>query len=238
MDGQSHEERIASELLALLGTGRQSGRYPDLDFAEAYAVAARIRDLRQARGERPVGRKIGFTNTTIWERYGVTGPMWNFVYDSTVHDLADVPAFDLTGLPEPRIEPEIVLHLAEAPDPGMDERALLGCIDWIAHGFEIVQSVYPELDPHRPRVRRRLRPARRALHRRAPPGRRRPRPLGGSAPQLRHPPQQPRRPGRRRPRQPRPRRTAQRAALPDRRDRPLSQSTPRSAPARSSPPAP
>ncbi len=25
----------------------------------------------------------------------------------------------------------------------MDERALLGCIDWIAHGFEIVQSVYP-----------------------------------------------------------------------------------------------
>jgi 2-oxo-3-hexenedioate decarboxylase len=25
----------------------------------------------------------------------------------------------------------------------MDEDALLGCIDWIAHGFEIVQSVYP-----------------------------------------------------------------------------------------------
>jgi 2-oxo-3-hexenedioate decarboxylase len=25
----------------------------------------------------------------------------------------------------------------------MDEADLLGCIDWIAHGFEIVQSIYP-----------------------------------------------------------------------------------------------
>ena len=25
----------------------------------------------------------------------------------------------------------------------MDEHDLLGCIDWLAHGFEIVQSIYP-----------------------------------------------------------------------------------------------
>jgi 2-oxo-3-hexenedioate decarboxylase len=25
----------------------------------------------------------------------------------------------------------------------MDERALLGCIDWVAHGFELVQSIFP-----------------------------------------------------------------------------------------------
>ncbi len=25
----------------------------------------------------------------------------------------------------------------------MDERALLGAIEWIAHGFEIVQSIFP-----------------------------------------------------------------------------------------------
>jgi 2-oxo-3-hexenedioate decarboxylase len=44
---------------------------------------------------------------------------------------------------EPRIEPEIVLGLSAAPDAGMDEAALMGCIGWIAHGFEIVQSLYP-----------------------------------------------------------------------------------------------
>jgi len=130
--------------MGVLGTGRSVGRYPGLGMAEAYAVAAEVRARREARGERVVGRKIGFTNTTIWPLYGVSGPMWNFVYDSTVHALADVAGgFDLTGLAEPRIEPEIVLGLAAAPAAGMSEAALLGCVEWVAHGFEIVQSVYP-----------------------------------------------------------------------------------------------
>jgi 2-oxo-3-hexenedioate decarboxylase len=46
-------------------------------------------------------------------------------------------------LAEPRIEPEIVFGIAHAPEPGMDEAALLACIDWVAHGFEIVQSIFP-----------------------------------------------------------------------------------------------
>lgn len=136
-------DAIAAELMALLGTGRSAPRYPGLGLAEAYAVGARIRERREARGERVVGRKIGFTNTTIWEIYGVSGPMWSYVYDATLHELAATPVLGLAGFAEPRIEPEIVLHLAAAPEPGMDEAALLGCVDWIAHGFEIVQSVYP-----------------------------------------------------------------------------------------------
>ena len=51
--------------------------------------------------------------------------------------------FSLAGLAEPRIEPEIVFRLAAAPTPDMDERALLGCIDAVAHGFEVVQSIFP-----------------------------------------------------------------------------------------------
>ena len=137
-------ERIADELMAVLGTGRQIGRHKGLAMADAYAIAAEVCDRRRRRGERVVGRKIGFTNTTIWPLYGVSAPMWNFIYDTTVHDLAAVAGgFGLAGLPEPRIEPEIVLGLARAPAPGMGEAELLGCVDWVAHGFEIVQSVYP-----------------------------------------------------------------------------------------------
>src|ERR1700720_1747908 len=33
--------------------------------------------------------------------------------------------------------------LAAPPEPGMDEHALIRCIDWLAHGFEIVQSIFP-----------------------------------------------------------------------------------------------
>src|SRR5215218_2961923 len=135
-------EDIAGEAFGVLEIGRQiapfSARQPDFTVAEAYRVTAAVRRLRETRGEKPVGRKIGFTNRTTWPDYA---PMWGYVYDRTVHDLADLGGFfSLAGLAEPRIEPEIVFRLAALPAPDMDERALLGCIDSVAHGFEIVQS--------------------------------------------------------------------------------------------------
>jgi 2-oxo-3-hexenedioate decarboxylase len=112
---------------------------------KAYRVAAKVRRLREARGERPIGRKIGFTNRTIWAEYGVYAPIWGYVYDRTVHELASGGGeFSLGRLCEPRIEPEIVFGLKTAPAAEMDERALLGCVEWVAHGFEIVQSLFPD----------------------------------------------------------------------------------------------
>jgi 2-keto-4-pentenoate hydratase len=37
-----------------------------------------------------------------------------------------------------------VFGLAHAPTPEMDETALISCIEWVAHGFEIVQSIFPQ----------------------------------------------------------------------------------------------
>jgi 2-oxo-3-hexenedioate decarboxylase len=139
---------IAAEALAALDTCHQispfSARLSAFDLDDAYRVTAAIRQMRETRGEMPVGRKIGFTNRTIWTEYNVYEPVWGYVYDRTVHNLAEIgDTFSLTGLAEPRIEPEIVFKLASAPIPGMDETALLACIDWVGHGFEIVQSIFP-----------------------------------------------------------------------------------------------
>jgi 2-oxo-3-hexenedioate decarboxylase len=141
-------DSIAAEAFAILGTGGHTRpftqRYPGFDAPKAYHVTAAVRAKREARGERPVGRKIGFTNRTIWHEYDVYEPMWGYVYDSTARDLANVSgAFGLSTLSEPRIEPEIVFGIARPPSAGMDDRALLGCIAWVAHGFEIVQSIFP-----------------------------------------------------------------------------------------------
>jgi 2-oxo-3-hexenedioate decarboxylase len=136
---------MAKEALAALREARQiapfSSRDSAFDLAAAYRVTAEVRRVREAAGERPVGRKIGFTNRTLWAQYGVYAPMWGDIYDSTLARL-DAP-FSLSGLCEPLIEPEIVLGLSSPPTPDMDEAALLGCVDWVAHGFEIVQSIYP-----------------------------------------------------------------------------------------------
>jgi 2-oxo-3-hexenedioate decarboxylase len=138
---------IASEVFAALGTGRQRAPFsrssPNFGLKEAYRVAAAVRAMREARGERPIGRKIGFTNRTIWAEYGVHAPIWGYVYDSTVRDLFGEAHVSLSGLAEPRIEPEIMFGLAAPPAPGMDAQALIRCVDWIAHGFEIVQSIFP-----------------------------------------------------------------------------------------------
>src|SRR5215218_1573186 len=141
-------QMVAAEAFDLLDTGRQvapfSSRLPRFDLDDAYRVTAAVRQMRETRGEIPLGRKIGFTNRTIWDEYQIGAPMWGYIYDRTVHDLADVgTTVSLAGLAEPRIEPEIIFGLAMAPEPGMDERALLGCIDWVAHGFELVQSIFP-----------------------------------------------------------------------------------------------
>jgi 2-oxo-3-hexenedioate decarboxylase len=141
-------EAIAAEIFAVLGTGRQvepfSKRYADFDLAAAYRVGAGVHARRVARGERPVGRKVGFTNRRIWPEYDVWAPIWGHMYDTTVRDLASVAAgFSIRTLTEPRIEPEIMFGLARAPGPGMDDAAVLDCIDWVAHGFEIVQSIFP-----------------------------------------------------------------------------------------------
>jgi 2-oxo-3-hexenedioate decarboxylase len=138
---------IAAEAAAALGR-RQiapfSARHPQFGIDDAYAAAAELRRMREATGEVPAGRKIGFTNRTIWQQYGVSTPMWGDMYDTTIHDVSAGSAFSLGTLPEPRIEPEIVFGLSRAPAPDTDERGLLDCIEWVAHGFEIVQSIFPD----------------------------------------------------------------------------------------------
>ena len=57
---------------------------PGFDVDAAYEVLRAIESLRMAQGWRPVGRKIGFTNRTIWQRYGVYQPMGARVWSHTV----------------------------------------------------------------------------------------------------------------------------------------------------------
>lgn len=138
---------IARDALGALDNARSiepfTSRFPNFDSEQAYATAAAIRALRLARGEKPVGRKIGFTNRDLWTQYGIGSPVWSDIYAHTARTLDSSETFLLSPFCEPQIEPEIVLRLSRTPEPGMDERAILDCVEWVAHGFEIVQSIFP-----------------------------------------------------------------------------------------------
>lgn len=122
-----------------------TSQYGEFDVSSAYAVANLIHKNRMGQGAEPVGRKIGFTNPDMWSLYGVAGPIWAYLYNTTVVQIKGQSCrCSLGRFTEPKIEPEIVLHFHSAPPRGSDLQAILGCIDWVAHGFEIVQSHFPD----------------------------------------------------------------------------------------------
>jgi len=140
-------EAIATEAFGALRYTRQiapfSARPGGLNLEQAYRVTPLVRQMYEAKGAQVAGRKIGFTNPAIWAQYGVYAPIWGYVFDNSVQELATVEALSLAPFSEPRIEPEIIFGLGALPSAEMDERTLSDCIAWVALGFEVVQSIFP-----------------------------------------------------------------------------------------------
>jgi 2-keto-4-pentenoate hydratase len=137
------DARAESRLLPLL-----SAEEP-LSVSDAYQIAARIVAIRTAQGEIQVGRKIGFAIHKDWDRYGVTDgvaePIWAPIFDTTVRYAEDNHGIQsLTGALQPRIEPEIIFKLGSAPPPDATLDQLADCIEWMAHGFEIVSCPFAD----------------------------------------------------------------------------------------------
>ena len=135
---------IAQQLLDALDRGATIAsivaRNPGFGWEDGYRVAAALLKLRRARGERTIGRKIGFTNRSIWPEYGATAPICAHVYDRTVitanHDRA---VLSLSGAVRPRLEPEIAFKLKAPLAAGVaDPARILECIEWVSASFEIV----------------------------------------------------------------------------------------------------
>jgi 2-oxo-3-hexenedioate decarboxylase len=118
-------------------------RYPGLTPEAGYAAARQLHAHRLTLGWKPAGRKIGFTNRTLWPRYGVHEPMWGTVYDRTlIRTDGERAAISLAGLAQPRIEPEICFKLKSAPRSSAVED-LVASLEWMAHSVEIVQCHHP-----------------------------------------------------------------------------------------------
>lgn len=120
------------------------GEVGGTDLDAAYAQALAVRGLRIARGERPVGYKVGFTNRTIWARYNVFAPIWGTVWDSSVSTCDEHGVLSLDHTCQPRLEPEIVFGMKSSPRAGAGLDELFDAIEWLAPGFEVVQSHLPD----------------------------------------------------------------------------------------------
>ena len=137
-------EEIASEVSSSISLAKQiepfSKRGLVLSLQEAYDVAGIV---RQKLGQTEIiGRKIGFTNRSIWNVYNVDQPIWGPITTNSISFFeSNFLKIDLSQFCEPRIEPEIVVCLKQTPKDGSEKTEIY--LDWIAPGFEIVDSIYP-----------------------------------------------------------------------------------------------
>ena len=121
---------------------------------DAYRISREVLRRRTNSGWKRIGRKIGFTNRTIWDQYGVYEPIFGYMYDRTVTYIPDrvwdidghgpEGSLSLDGLVQPLIEPEIVFQLRAPPPLTDDPVALLRAVSWVGHGVEIVQCHFPD----------------------------------------------------------------------------------------------
>jgi 2-oxo-3-hexenedioate decarboxylase len=123
-----------------------STRDPAFDLPAAYAVEAELTRLRRAGGRTTVGRKVGYANKAVWRALKLETLVWAHMYDDTIVYADDARAIMPVGrMCAPKIEPEIVFKLARRIDVGnLDPAAVLGCVEWLAIGFEIVDSVFAD----------------------------------------------------------------------------------------------
>ncbi|MBT9465684.1 fumarylacetoacetate hydrolase family protein [Hydrogenophaga sp.] len=131
-------------LLDHLDQGRLWPNPSGLTLDAAYAQALAVRQLRIARGEQPRGYKVGFTNRSIWPRYNVFAPIWGSVWDSTLTLCDGDGSVSLAHTCQPRLEPEVVFGLKATPAANATLDDLFEAIDWVAPGFEVVQSHLPD----------------------------------------------------------------------------------------------
>lgn len=149
---QAQARRFAHQLLRSREQGKLIAPLSSdgqLTVADGYDIAKCVLDDRIARGEQPVGRKIGFTNRERWPQFSrraaITAPIWAMMYDTTVHYLSDNHGvLPLAGMLQPRVEPQIVFGLRAAPARQVDLAGIAECIEWMAPALEVMACPFPD----------------------------------------------------------------------------------------------
>jgi 2-oxo-3-hexenedioate decarboxylase len=116
--------------------------YDNFSLEDAYGVANDIVQLRENRGEKVKGIKIGFTNKTIWDLYNVNSPIYGRMFSSTILDKEE--SFCISKFLQPKLEPEIFFRLGEPPNSRMSDYELLSCCSHFGIGIELVQSIFKD----------------------------------------------------------------------------------------------
>lgn len=112
----------------------------EISLEDAYKIQQASISLREARGEKIVGVKMGFTSRAKMEQMGVHDMIWGRLTDAMI--VEDGGEIDHSRYVHPRVEPEIAF-LLKAPLKGKISLAqATNAIEAAAPALEIIDSRY------------------------------------------------------------------------------------------------
>lgn len=135
--------QLAAELVDAEATGQWiepiSDRYSDTDVEDAYRVGMAVASLKQARGRRIRGHKIGLTSKAMRDLMSATEPDYGFLYDNWF--IAEGSTLDRTTMNRPLVEVELAFVM-KSRLTGADVHAadVIRATDFVLPSIEIVDS--------------------------------------------------------------------------------------------------
>jgi 2-keto-4-pentenoate hydratase len=131
---------MAAEQLADFDAGtpnRMFSRCPGLNMAEAYELQRKVNQLREQRGERCIGYKIGCCSTAIQQQLGIHEPIYGQIFDRGCFVSGARLSHAKYG--NLAIEGELAVRLAkDLSDPTAADESYL----------EAIESVFPVIELH------------------------------------------------------------------------------------------
>lgn len=126
--------------------------YPEMTIDDAYAVQAAWRELKESRGRRLIGHKIGLTSRAMQQAMNITTPDSGFLTD----DMVFMPDTEIeaTRFPDLKIEVELAFVLKQdlvGLDLTIDD--VLDATDHIVPAIEMIAARSFRTDPDTGRTR-------------------------------------------------------------------------------------
>lgn len=112
------------------------------DIETAYAIQSQWTNLRQRRGEKIAGRKIGLTSKAVQQQLGVGEPDYGTLWHSSFYGAKDGQVtISRSDFMQPRIEGEVAFLIGEPlRGPSITPARILAATEACALGIEIVDS--------------------------------------------------------------------------------------------------
>lgn len=135
-------EKWANKLFNALRNGASidpvTDHWPGMTIDDAYEVSLALLKLREASGEKIIGKKIGVTSEAVMSMLNVDQPDFGFLTDTM---FAKDNVVDVSNMILPKAEAEIAFRLKkDLNGPGVTETDVLNATESVIACFEVVDS--------------------------------------------------------------------------------------------------